>query len=466
MGLFDKVKGFLLQDVSLKVKDAQKQIAKQPETSAVINRYYTEVTEVADQGIYGYSTRDEILQLRNFSEVERFLKDPKVKSSLDILMSGVFSSELQILSANDSKKAQKLQRFVNKILADISGSNGYNSCLEDVLKEALIVGFGGYGNFFGEIIPKKCISGEFADTWIINEIKSKRPGLLEFKTDEYDNIYAVHSLINFDEYYPTDRFLLIAFNNLFSNPYGTPAFSSAWQYWKAKQIVTKSMNIFINRFAQPIAFAKFENPEHAETAATIANNLYSGANISMPKDVEAGFIEAAGRGDNPFLIILSWLDSQISLAICGMDLSTGSGSYAADKVKADERGLMIAEIRRKLEDVINEQIIKRFIGYNFPVDKYPVEIYPKAKFIIQKETDKAAYINMIAAAEAVGIFYNNRLADVNEARVMLGLQELSEDEFAGMMSVSIPDEPDALAGMIEDINPADEQNFTFQGWQL
>ena len=50
MGLFDRVKGFLLQDVSLKVKDAQKEIAKQPETSAVINRYYTEVTEVADEG--------------------------------------------------------------------------------------------------------------------------------------------------------------------------------------------------------------------------------------------------------------------------------------------------------------------------------------------------------------------------------------------------------------------------------
>ena len=107
MGLFDRVKGFLLQDVSLKVKDAQKEIAKQPETSAVINRYYTEVTEVADEGIYGYATRDEVLQLRNFSEVERFLKDPKVKSSLDILVSGVFSSELQIISANDSKKAQK-----------------------------------------------------------------------------------------------------------------------------------------------------------------------------------------------------------------------------------------------------------------------------------------------------------------------------------------------------------------------
>lgn len=73
---------------------------------------------------------------------------------------------------------------------------------------------------------------------------------------------------------------------------------------------------------------------------------------------------------------------------------------------------------------------------------------------------------MIAAAEAVGVFFNNRLADVNEARVMLGLQELSEDEFTGMMSVSLPDEPDALAGMIEDINPADEQSFTFQGWQL
>jgi hypothetical protein len=452
MGIFDKIKGFLNQDISFKVKEASKEINKQPDRSVVVNRYYTEVTETADQGIYGYSTRDEVLQLRNFAEVERFLKDPKVKSSLDTLISGVFASNLEIVSADDSRKAQKLQRYVNKLLSELSGNNGYNTCLEDVLKESLIVALGGYGNFFGEIIPRKCQSGEFKDTWLINEIKSKRPGLLEFITDSYDNISAIHSLINFDEYYPIDRFLLISFNNLFSNPYGTPAFSSVWQYWKAKQIVNKSMQIYINRYGQPVAFAKFENPEHSELASTIANNLFAGANISMPKDVEAGFIEASSKGDNPFLVILDWLDKQISLAICGMDLSQGSGSYASDKVKSEERSLMISEIRRKLEDIINEQIIRRFIAYNFPPDKYPVELYPKAKFIIQKETDKAQYIAMIAGAMQVGAFFPDRLSDVNQARTMIGLPELTEDEFNNMANVEIPSEeltPAEVANMSE-----------------
>lgn len=469
MGIFENIKGFLFQDVSLKLKSTEKAIAKQPEQPVVINRYYTEVTETADQGIYGYSTRDEVLQLRNYSDIERFLKDPKVKSSLDILLSGVFSANLEIVPADDSKRAAKLQRYVADLLNNLTGINGYNSCLEDVLREALVVALGGFGNFFGEIIPKKCLTGEFKDTYLIDRIMSKRPGLLEYITDQFDNIEAIHSLIYFDEYYPVDRFLLVSYGNLFSNPYGTPAFSSAYQYWKAKQIVNKDMQIYSNRYSQPIAFAKFEDTEHSSVASDIANNLFAGANIAMPKSVEAGFIQAGHTGGNPFLVILDWLDKQISMAICGMDLSQGSGSFASDKVKSDERMLMIADLRRKLEDIVNEQIIRRFIGYNFPLDKYPLSFYPKCKFVLQKEEDKAAYIAMVKGMQEVGIFYDSRLSDVNQARITLGFPELSEDEFEGMLTVTLPEneeEEEEQPGMIDVIDPENEEDFSFQAWRV
>jgi len=185
----------------------------------------------------------------------------------------------------------------------------------------------------------------------------------------------------------------------------------------------------------------------------------------MPESVQAGFIEAAGRGDNPFLPILDWLDKQISLSICGMDLSQGSGSFASDKVKSDERMLMIAELRRKLEDIVNEQLIRRFMQYNFDPVKYPVEFYPKVRFVLQKEEDKAQYVDMITRAEATGVFFRDRLSDVNQARVILGFPELKQDEFDSMLTAVIPDGQD-IEGLpsIEDIiteEPENEEQFSF-----
>ena len=81
------------------------------ETKAGIdNRYLsTFITEVAEEGIFGYSTRDEIRQNKTDAEIEKWLRDPKVKSSYKILSSKVFADPLIVEAAGDSDQDRILK---------------------------------------------------------------------------------------------------------------------------------------------------------------------------------------------------------------------------------------------------------------------------------------------------------------------------------------------------------------------
>lgn len=439
--------------IEKRIKETNKRLSDNIRSgkAQIENRYYTDVTEVADEGIYGYSTRDEVIQLSSggFADIERWQKDPKVKSAFNVLISKLFADPLQVVPKGDDPADILCQEYVQTLLDEMEGTlRGY---LKDGVKTAL-----SFQNYFGEVIPKFSENPDFEGKRVIKSIMSKRPGLLEFKTDQYDNVLAIHSLINQEEYYSPDRFLIIDFNKQFSNPYGETLYASTRKFWKAKIMVYNDMVIYSNRYSKPIPKVTYDREELAAKAQELANELYAGATIALPEGVQADFIKAGESGQNPFIPILQWLDSQISLGICGVDLS--QGSYAADKVIADERSLMVKDLREDLEDIVYEKIVKRWCSHNFDTNTATIKNYPRICFVDPKpaltaEQMTAAFPELIMN----GIVSTSKLSDINRIRTFYDFSELKDDDLEEEQEEDETDDnPES--------DPDDEEQYSFYSY--
>ena len=186
-----KNKFYFTDNVEEKVKAKSKEINRQVNTQQVINRYSQITTEIADEGEFGYSTRQDI----DFTELEQWFRDPKVSQSLDRLIDDIFSEPLILESKDDSEISQLLLNYNEQIKKEIEGE--VEDFLEDATRTSLAV-----GHYIGEIIPKWSESQEFTGKKVINYIHSLRLGLVEFALNQYERPEAIHSLVNFDDYYP------------------------------------------------------------------------------------------------------------------------------------------------------------------------------------------------------------------------------------------------------------------------
>lgn len=421
-----KNKFYFTDNVQERVKAKSKEINRQADAQQVTNRYTQITTEIADHGEYGYSTRQDI----DFTELEQWFKDPKVSQSLDRLIDDIFSEPLILESKDDSEMSQLLVNYNEQIKKEIEGEP--EDFLEDATRTALAV-----GHYIGEIIPKWSESEEFTGKRVINYVHSIRLGLVEFALNQYERPEAIHSLVNFDEYYPLDRFFVLRFSSLWSNPYGDSLFLKTRAYWKAKLMVRDDMLITSNRYSQPIPNVKYTDSELRAKAQEIANNLYAGVVLALPEGVTAGFIDAGLKGENPHMVILDYLDNMIAIGITGYDLSDEQGSRASDQVKSDEKTRRVSRLRRKIAGAYNEQIIRRFTSHNFDVNIYPISCYPTATFYTRENVDIIAFSNTAQISLDNGVLdFQKRPNDLIFYRKKMGYPDLSKEEIDELMESS------------------------------
>jgi len=421
-----KNKFYFTDNVQEKVKAKSKEINGCVTTQHVTNRYSQLTTETADEGEYGYSTRQDI----DFTEAEQCFNDPKVSQSLDRLIDDIFSEPLILESKDDSEISQTLLNYNEQLKKEIEGE--VEDFLEDAVKTALF-----FGHYVGEIIPKWSESQEFTGKRVINYVHSIRLGLIEFALNQFERPEAVHSLVNFDSYYPLERFFILSLGGLWSNPYGDSLFRKIRPYWKAKLMVRDDMIITSNRYSQPIPNVKYTESELRDKAQEIANNLYAGVVLALPEGVTAGFIDAGLKGDNPHMVILDYLDNMIAIGITGYDLSDEKGSRASDQVKSDEKTRRVSRLRRKIAGAYNEQIIRRFTSHNFDVNLYPIANYPIATFYTRENVDIVAFSNTAQISLDNGVLdFDKRPNDLIFYRKKMGYPDLSKDEIDELMESS------------------------------
>lgn len=417
MGIIDNLKSnlfrffFDVEELKQTTKEIDDELNKNAGAEFAVNKTSSYIEETLDEGIYGYSTRSELLQTKGFTEAERCKKDAQVKANLDMLIFSVTGKNFVINSFDDNEESKHLKEFIEFTLDSVDGS------IQDMLYEVCLGIFYGYSIL--EKVYKICDFGKFANTRIYKAFKAKRPGAYGFILDDYDNILAVQSLINSINL-PKEKFIIYSWKKEFSNPYGSATFDSVWKFWWAKSEIIKQMLIGVSKNASGMVVAKIPNGADSaliNSAKNVVSNALANAGIIIPESLQLEFVSKDGKSQSDIYInSLKWLDSQIALAIVGNALTTNEsqsgGSYAQSKVQSGVSSIYSKYLEKTIEELVNEQIIKPLIKFNFG----NVENYPTFQIIADEQKNLTEFNTNAEKLVNMGAIDLNNENDLNKVR--------------------------------------------------
>jgi SPP1 gp7 family putative phage head morphogenesis protein len=138
--------------------------------------------------------------------------------------------------------------------------------------------------------------------------------------------------------------------------------------------------MFLERFGTPFILGKY-SPEHTSQASKIADMITQFQQSSsglVPEGVEIDLMNVSQAGAESYREAIKLLDMQITIgmevpALLGFGQQGDLGSFALAKEQNKVFQATIDHHRKKLEDIVNDQIIKRLVDANFA----GVKAYPK-----------------------------------------------------------------------------------------
>ena len=202
-------------------------------------------------------------------------------------------------------------------------------------------------------------------------------------------------------------------------------------YWSKDNII-KFMLMCLERYGEPIWVFTHEqklDSTQVDVIKSFVKNLQSRSVITLPKSITADPKSPGERAGNAFVPVLNYLDTMIRIALLmpgliGLSSVSEVGSFARSQTEFDAFLWILGQLRKDLESVINEQLIKQMIDLNFKVEH---GMYPKFKF--KQVTEELRTVQRKEWMEAVvrGVIPKNA-EHVNKFLEEIGLSQLSDEE--------------------------------------
>lgn len=321
-----------------------------------------------------------------FDDIE--IKDGHYRHCIRTRKSALLSRQYDILPASEDPRDVEIAEFVKWNLENIEGT--FKQDLREIL-DAIAMGYS-----VSEIIYYKISEGKYAGKWGLKALRHKPAKVFIFKTDDKGRLKEDGFCICIpgtleERPVPKEKFVHFVFDSKYENPYGRGLGSTcAWYTWFKKN-GAKFWLIFLEKFGSPTPKAtipKGATKADIERIDAILRTFQQQTGIRVPEGFEITLLEATRRGDAGYQYLLDWCDRQMSKAILGQTLTSdvgerGTGSYALGKVHAHVKEEIVQADAEEVQEVINEQVIRRLVDYNYVVSEYP-----KFVFIFPKETGK------------------------------------------------------------------------------
>ncbi len=339
---------------------------------------------------------DDLIGKRGYAIYDEMQKDAQVQACLTIKKLAVLSRGWEVHPASNAPADVEVADFVRFTLNDMRGS------VLDVLfavLDALAKGFSVL-----EINYRTLEKEPYAGRIGLASIKPKDPATFVFETDEFLNVkglartpevagssgslfpksgevsgtgFPTHRRT--DSALPAEKFIIYSYMPRYESPYGTSDLRAAYKHYWSKDLLTRFMNIYLERYGSPTAKGTFRRgmPKSGqEELMRVLDSIQQKTAIVIPEDVQIELLEANRGGEAGYLQAIEWHDKQISRAILCQTLMTDEGmrvgSFALAKVHLDVLKMCLRKLKRDLEEsVMQEQVIKRLVDYNFSVSAYP-----------------------------------------------------------------------------------------------
>jgi len=318
---------------------------------------------------------DDLIGKRGYAIYDQMQHDAQVQACLTIKKLAVLSRGWEVHPASNELSDVEVADFVRFALDEMRGS--ILDVLFNVL-DALAKGFSVLEMNYCTL-DKDPHRGRIG----LASIKAKDPSTFAFDTDEFLNVKGLSrsilspSMLGRDlqsRPLPPEKFIIYSYMPRYESPYGTSDLRAAYKHYWSKDLLTRFMNIYLEKYGSPTAKGTFKRgtPKSGqEELMRVLDKIQQQTAIVIPEDVQIELLEANRGGEAGYLQAIEFHDKQISRAILCQTLMTDEGtrvgSFALAKVHLDVLKMCLRKLKRDLEEsVMQEQVIKRLVDYNFP----------------------------------------------------------------------------------------------------
>jgi len=383
---------------------------------------------------------------------EQMLRDPQVRSCLDVLKLSALASGVRLTAAvpeagaSDYQAGQEILAFCQRNL------DGLETPLVTVLFDMLDCL--AFGNRIAEEVYTIPSGGLDAGRLCLKSLKPKPRAAYAFVCDAWNNTLGILGLVpgvatpvlvnaivsdpgKIRNLLPRSKFLVLSNRPVDGDPRGTSILRPCYNAWWLKQQTWGEYLKYIAQFAGPSVWAT--TPENAQPipeldadgnvvvdvngdpvqiepeAALLAalERFRSGSAGAFPFGTELQAINVGGEGA-PFLQAIDLYDRQIAKAITGQTLSTEQGQYqarAAAQVHQDILSMATAFVKTLIEEALRRDILVPLVVMNFGEEAR--RLAPGVSLSETEQSDFAGDAAAIASLMTAGYLDPSQLAELD-----------------------------------------------------
>jgi len=311
---------------------------------------------------------------------DMLVTDANLYSLIQTRILGVLDQPREIAAASDEPADQEIRDFVRDSLEELEN---FDQDLEE-LCDAIPKGFA-----VSEIMWKRRGDGKIA----IDRLLSRDQKSFAFDKATNELVVKTAGAPYSGEPVPPRKFLIFSFRPKHENPYGSAVLRYCyWPHFFKKHSV-KWWSVLNEKFGQPTVIGKYQRGRTAEEQTELQNAIEAikvETGIVIPDDVVIEIVEAKISGQmSTHEKFLQFLDNWEAKAVLGATLTSDAGKFgtqALGEVHEGIRSIYAKSDAKALDGVINNQLIKWLVDWNFAVEKYPRQASDTSPPEDQKQT--------------------------------------------------------------------------------
>jgi SPP1 gp7 family putative phage head morphogenesis protein len=303
----------------------------------------------------------------DYSIYEDMLKDDQVSICMKL------KKDLVIGSGFHFVKTDEEQDEIEDFLEDT-----FNNDVETLFVDSIEEIISAYE--FGFSVTEKIFKQRYDNFLTLKYLKTRHPQTWLFYKDDKGNIEKLIQRSCKGDIEIDQKSVIKYINSpRFGNCYGESDLRAAYNAWFAKRQVIRYYAIFLEKAASPTPVGRYDKSAPKKAIAdlfSILKNFQTKTAITIPKDIEVEFLESSNTGE-AYSKAINIFNMFIGRALFIPDLlgvsgsETGGGSLALGKEQISIFMLHILRRRNKLETLINNEIIKPIVLFNFGNVEYP-----------------------------------------------------------------------------------------------
>ena len=183
---------------------------------------------------------------------------------------------------------------------------------------------------------------------------------------------------------PAEKFIVLAYGST-NFPYGIACFDDCYFPWLMRHHGLKLWGIYVEKFAQPTAVARYPwsnsksataiNKENLEKSLAVLQAMQGDNSIAVPEGIVIELLESKRNGIVSYDQYMTSLFEMLSRRVTGQimtSMGNDGGSHALAKVHESKEGKRVQALAVWLATCITQSVVVELIDRNFgPQDAYP-----------------------------------------------------------------------------------------------